>query len=158
VTAQIILPRRTMIAGSRMTGYLLVRNDTGHALHAAACQLFDVQLSSRIYRPVIAWTTCLRQLTIPAGSSRYPITVLASYLQCSQSRHSHGLRECLAGGGPPPLPPGTYRARLYQMDHLVQAAPPITVQVTKGAMGVAAFRHDSAGDGGLREASLTRAG
>jgi hypothetical protein len=114
-----------------MKGYVLVQNDTGQALHAAGCQtLFQVQLSSRSYHPVVAWLTCLQRLTIPAGQSRYRIIVLASHDQCTSSRHTHGLTRCMPDGGPPPLPPGTYRAMLYQLGHLVQAPPPVTVRVT----------------------------
>jgi len=113
-----------------MSGHVLVENNTGHAIHASGClTLFQVLLTSSTYRPTAAWRTCLQPFTIPTGKSRYPITVSASYNECHQGRPQHSLRECLPGGRPPPLPPGTYHAKLFQVSNLVRVPPAITVRV-----------------------------
>jgi hypothetical protein len=104
-----------MAAGSSMTGQVVVDNDTGHAIRTFGClSLFQVALISGSYRPTVAWAACRQRFTIPAGQTRYRVTVSASYSQCSQSRPRHGLRACLPGERMPPLPPGTYHARLFQ--------------------------------------------
>ena len=114
-----------------MSGHVLVENNTGHAIHASGClTLFQVLLTSSRYRPAVGWLLCLQWFTIPAGESRYPIAVSGSYNQCSQGRPQHGLKPCLPGGRPPPLPPGNYHAKLFQVSNLVQVPPAITVRVT----------------------------
>jgi hypothetical protein len=129
----VVLPSAAMMAGSRMTGHVLVSNTTGHAIHVSGClSLFQVLLTSGTYRPAAAWATCLQRFTIPVGVTRYPVTVPASYSQCSQGHGHGGLRSCPPGGGMPPLPPGMYHARLFQIRRLVQAPPPATVRITPG--------------------------
>jgi len=131
LSADVVLPSDTMPAGSAMAGQVLVDNDTGHAVHVAGClALFQVVLTSSTYRPAVAWATCLQQFTIPPGQTRYRVTLTASYSQCSQGRPRDGLRACLPDGRMPPLPPGTYQARLFQVRKLVQGPPAVTVRVT----------------------------
>ncbi|MGH3203834.1 MAG: hypothetical protein ACRDP5_17545 [Streptosporangiaceae bacterium] len=131
LSARVVLPSNAMTAGSSMAGHVLVDNNTGHTVHAAGClALFQVVLTSGTYRPVVAWATCLQQFTIPPGQTRYRVTLQASYSQCSQGRPQDGLRACLPGGRMPPLPPGTYHARLFQARNLVRVPPAVTVRVT----------------------------
>jgi hypothetical protein len=119
-----------MTAGTSMAGDVLVDNDTGHAVYVVGClTLFQVILTSSTYRPAVAWPACLQQLTIPPGQTRYWITLRASYSQCSQGHPQDDLKACLPGGRPPPLPPGIYYARLFQLRKLVQVPPAVTVQV-----------------------------
>jgi hypothetical protein len=114
-----------------MPGRVVVENNTGRAIHVPGCwRLFQVALVSSKNRPTVAWLTCLQTFTIPAGQSSYPATVQASYSQCSPGRPRGGVRACLPGGRPPPLPPGDYRARLFQDGHLVPVPPAMTVHVT----------------------------
>jgi hypothetical protein len=88
-----------------MAGHVLIENNTGHAIHVFGClSLFQVLLTSSTYRPTVAWAACLQRFTIPDGETRYPVTVWASYSQCSQGRPQHGLRPCLPGGRIPPSP------------------------------------------------------
>jgi hypothetical protein len=113
-----------------MTGHVLVDNTTGHAIHVSGCgSLFQVLLTSRNYRPAAAWPACLQRFTIPAGQTRYSVTVFASYSQGSQGRQD-GLGPCLPDLRMPPLRPGTYRAQLYQSSRLVRVPPPVMVMVT----------------------------
>jgi hypothetical protein len=108
-----------------MSGHVLIENNTGRAIDAYGClTLFQVLLVGGSYHPPVAWLGCLRPLSIPAGQSSYPVTVAATYLQCSQGRPSNGIKACLPGGHPPPLPPGTYQAVLFQARHLAPAHLP----------------------------------
>jgi len=131
LSARVVLPSDTMTAGSSMAGYVEVDNTTGHAVQVTGClALFQVILTSSTYRPVAAWEACLRQFTIPVGQARYRVTLAASYSQCSQGRPRGGVRACLPGGRMPPLPPGTYHARLCQAAKLVRVPPEVAVRVT----------------------------
>ena len=131
LSARVLLPARTMTAGSSMSGLVLVENNTGHPVRAFVCgSPFEIALISHSYRPSVAWNTCLQIITIPVGESSYPVTLNASYLACLEHGPHGALKGCLAAGGPPPLPPGTYRARLFQVGHLVPVPPTITIRVT----------------------------
>jgi hypothetical protein len=113
-----------------MSGYV-VENSTGQAIRVFGCvKLFQVLLTSRTYRPPVAWFTCLQRFMIPAGESRYPVTLSASYSQCTQGRPQHGLRACRPDGRMPPLPPGTYHGKLFQVRSFVRIPPALTVRVT----------------------------
>lgn len=130
LSAQIVLPTRTMTAGSSIKGRVVVRNNTGRAIHTSGClTLFQVALTSSRYHPDPLWLTCLQPFTIPVGVSRYRITVAATYLHCGD-RPSPA---CLPGGGMPPLAAGKYLARLFQSRHLVQTPPGLRVRVIAAA-------------------------
>ena len=121
LSARIVLPATTMRAGSSMTGHVVVDNNTGHALHATGCiSLFAVALGNDEIAPRVAWALCLQRFTIPSGSSRYPVTVTARDLSCPPC--SNGL--------PRPLPPGDYRAMLFQASPVVPTPPAVGVRVT----------------------------
>jgi hypothetical protein len=131
LSAWVALPSRTMTAGSSMRVHVVVQNNTGHALRVPGClTLFEVVLTSKTYRPAVAWLSCLQTITIPAGESSYPMTLQASYHACSQGPPQDGLQACLPDGGPPPLPPGDYHATLFQVRHLVPAPRAVSVRVT----------------------------
>ncbi len=115
-----------------MTGHVLVDNATGHPIHVLGCgSLFQVDLTSRGYRPAVGWPACLQRITIPVGHTRYRVTVESTYNQCGPGGRRDGLRACRPGGGMPSLPPGTYHARLFQVRPLVRTPPAITVRVTR---------------------------
>ena len=129
ISARVVLPERAMTAGSSMSGHVVVENDTGRAIRTSGClTLFQVALAGSSYHPAIAWPACLQSFTV--GQSSYPVTVAASYGRCSQGRPSDAIKACLPGGQMPSLPPGTYRAVLFQVRHLVPVPPPVTVRVT----------------------------
>ena len=129
VTARVVLPALKMIAGSSMSGHVVVENNTGHALHATGCiSLFQVALGNAQTHPAPAWPLCLQEFTIPTGKSTYPVTVRASYPGCSATVQS-GLPVCLPSGRPPPLPPGNYRAMLFESGNVVPTPPAIDVRV-----------------------------
>ena len=130
LSAQVVLPTRTMTAGSSIKGRVVVRNNTGRAIHTSGCgMLFQVALASNSYHPGVAWLTCLQRFTIPVGVSSYRVTVAATYLVCGDRQSP----ACPPGGGMPPLPTGKYRARLFQSRHLVQVPPGVRVRVIAAA-------------------------
>ena len=130
LTARIVLPSRTMTAGSTLKGRVVVRNNTGRAIDTIGCgTLFIIALTSSSYHPDVPWLTCLQRFTIPVGVSSFRITVAATYLACGDLQSP----ACLPGGGMPPLPAGTYRARLFQRGHLIEPAPTTRVHVTAAA-------------------------
>lgn len=120
-----------MAAGSSLQGHLIIENNTGHAIRAFGCgSLFQVVLVGRRYHPQVAWPLCLQSFTIRTGRSSYRVTVVARYNQCSQGRPSDGVVACLPGGEQPPLPPGSYRAVLFQSRHLFPTPPAIAMRLT----------------------------
>ena len=113
-----------------MQGTVIIDNRTGHPVRAYDClSPFQVILFNETYRPSPAWLSCLQIFIIPVGESNYPVTVNASYLGCGEHGPGGGLPGCL-NGAPPPLPPGTYRARFFQSSRIVPAQPAITIRVT----------------------------
>lgn len=130
ISIRIGLPSRTVMAGSRLAGHVVVDNNTGHAIHTSGCGLFTVALASSSYHPVVATPSCLRFYTIPAGTSSYRVQVLASYLACSVRHASGGMKACLPGMKAPPLPPGNYYAKLFfQVSQFAPAPHLIPVRV-----------------------------
>lgn len=132
VSIRLVLPSRTMIAGSQMTAHVVVNNFTGHAIHEQGClSLFQVALTSSTYHPDVVWLDCLQLLTIPAGRTSYAVKVQATYLSC-QGHARAGLKACLPGKQKmPPLPPGHYKAELFtHVRDLAPAPPAIPVRVT----------------------------
>jgi len=118
-----------------MSGYVVVENNTGHPIRESGCgTLFQVLLTSSTYRPPVGWLLCLQWFTIPTGESRYPVTLSASYSQCTQGRPQHWLRACLPYGRMPTLPPGPYHAKLFEAHNLVRIPPAPTVRVTPAGL------------------------
>jgi hypothetical protein len=131
LSVRVVLPVRTLPGGSRITGRVLVRNRTGHALHLIGCGgFFAVALASRTYHPKVAWALCRQRLTIPAGRSSYRVQIVATYSQCNQGPPQDGSPSCLPGGRIPPLPPGVYHTQLFQSLPLAPAPAALSVRVT----------------------------
>jgi hypothetical protein len=128
ISARIVLPSRTMAAGSTMAGKVIVTNDTGQALHGDGCG-FDVALSNDRITSSIG---CAGggSVTIPIGVSSWPVTVSGSYTACGQDPQNASHPPCLKDGHAPPLPPGDYRAELILYPRLVPTPPSIGIRVT----------------------------
>jgi hypothetical protein len=73
--------------------------------------------------PSVTWFDCLQWFTIPAGESSWPVTVAARFSACGG-----GLVPCV-DRHPPALPPGDYRAMLFQSPRVVPTPPPIHVRI-----------------------------
>jgi hypothetical protein len=140
VSVQVMVPSRTMEAGSSMLAHIVVDNRTGHAIHANGCgQLFELALGSDSYPAQAGWPACLQPLTIAAGKTSYPWTIRATYDECGGTG-SPPPPACLPGGGAPPLPAGMYSVVFFQSSNLVSAPAPIPVQVTPRLLHRAAAR------------------
>lgn len=127
LSARIVLPSTTIPAGWSVSGRVVVENGTGQAVHLTGCSsLFQVVLGNADVRPDVAWLTCLEPFTIPVGATSYPVTVVARYLSCGPEVPSLPCTD----GHPPSLPPGNYRAMLFQSADVAPAPAPIEVRVT----------------------------
>jgi hypothetical protein len=123
VSARVVLPTTTMRTGTSITGQVVVENHSGHVLRASGClSLLAVLLRNDHVKSKAVWPLCVQPFTIPTGQSTYPITVMARYQSCPPP-------PC-AEGGPPPLPPGDYRATLFRSTPQLPPAPPVEVVVT----------------------------
>jgi heat shock protein HslJ len=130
VTARIELPSTTMPAGSKMTGHVVIENNTGHEIHAGGCgSLFAVLLGDAAYHPDPMWRACAQDIVIPVGETSYEAQVFATYTACDQTG-TNGVPRCLSGSRMPPLPPGNYQAQFFQSSPVVTPAVPIDVTVT----------------------------
>jgi heat shock protein HslJ len=116
VTARIELQSHTMVAGSTMTGRVIIDNETGKVIKAIGCgSLFQVILTNASYQPEVLWNLCAEPLDIPLGVSTYPVVVMGTVN---------------AGVAPlPTLAPGRYEAKLYQSTHVVPDPTPVWVEV-----------------------------
>jgi hypothetical protein len=125
LSARVVLPSKSMLAGSTMDATLIVENHTGDALEFAGCgSPFAVALGNDDTQPAVAWPACRQGFTLPTGKSTYALPVVARYLSCGP-----GGPPC-DGLDPPPLPPGEYQAKLYQNPDVVPAPTPVTIRVT----------------------------
>jgi hypothetical protein len=131
VSARIELKDTAVRSGSELKGFVVIRNETGREVTASGCHaLFQVVLSNHSVKGGVLWLDCLQQFTIPTGRSRFPVTVRASYGGCTEDADARGeFVRCDPDGSIPGLPPGKYRAKLYQRDRVVADPPPVPVRV-----------------------------
>jgi heat shock protein HslJ len=131
VTARMELPSTTMTAGSSMSARVVVENNTGHPIRATKCgSFFQIGLQNTEIKWHAIWPQCAVSFTIPVGESTYPVTVIAAYATCGATP-GPDFPKCATGPqpGPPPLPPGNYRATLFQSSPIVSLPLPIDVKV-----------------------------
>src|SRR5262249_15635129 len=133
LTARIVLPTRTFVAGNPVQAKLIVLNESGRVIIVKTCRSpFRVELANDRYRPGLAWPLCLENVPIPIGLSTWMVDVHTTSLNCLGGNQPGevGFPRCLVNGYPPSLPAGTYRATLYQHPDVVPDPEPIEVQVT----------------------------
>jgi len=135
VTARIVLPVTAMAAGSTLSGTVIVEN-SGAEFQVTSCgdyfKLFltnEHGLNKEAPRRLCDTTS----MTIPTGTSSYPVTLSASYEYCDEVTGT-GYFECLPDGSPEPLPADDYRAVLLQASNppVPIVADPVAVTVTNG--------------------------
>ncbi len=114
VTDSLQLDTTVSTAGPPIHGRLVVVNPgVPLELGRGACRpRFVVVLTNRTYAPVVAWPAdCdVRPLRIGHGTTSLAFTVATTYLACQQSGPYHATMPPCTASGPPPLPPGLYRA------------------------------------------------
>jgi hypothetical protein len=128
VCSRLVLPSNTIVAGLSMEGRIIVTNTTGHMIRLGGCiSPFQVGLSNDEIKPDVAWQLCLQSFTFPIGESTWSVGVDANYASCGPGPPPPP--HCIKGIGPP-LPPGAYRAILYESGEAIPVPAPIDVRVT----------------------------
>ena len=123
LTARIELTAHTLAAGSTMPATVIVEN-SGAEFQVSTCgDYFAVVLANKsVPQSGPPRPQCLEAMTIPNGTSSYPITISASHTLCDEI--SGKGYPCLPDGGMPPLPPGEYRTILVEA-----SSPPVPISV-----------------------------
>jgi len=137
-TARLVLPTRTIAAGSTLQATLVIHNPPGApplAYSACAGVPIAVRLSNRrVSQASPFWPTCAGAAsTVPSGRSTFPVTIYGTYTSCTQgSPPNPGEPECPAVLPPfPSLPPGRYAARTFTLFSPSLSIPPVQVRVTR---------------------------
>jgi hypothetical protein len=129
LSARIELEAVTVRSGGTIDGQVVVLNNTGQAIEVIGCNgIFQVALVNAEVEPLVGWRDCRQEIAIPAGESTYPVSVSAHH-SCSGSSMDSAVVRCQQDGSPPPLPPGDYEARLYQISEVVPEPQPVAVRV-----------------------------
>lgn len=130
--ATLHLAADTVAAGEEIAGTVQVNNQSAAAVERTTCGPYFVAVlegeagASQFFRPA-----CAEPFVIPPGRSSYPVTVRASYLSCINGDPSELVPACPEDGTMPPLPPGTYEARIDQpAADPIEVSGPLTVVVT----------------------------
>lgn len=130
MTAALTLSSDRVRTGSSITGRITVTNDSGHPLRFVGCgSIFAVVLVRPGHQPEVAWPLCAQDLTIPEGTTSYPVTVRATESECSTTP-GQGMASCGSDGALPPLAPGRYAATTVAVSPDVPVPGPAAVTVT----------------------------
>ena len=113
VSSHFVLPAHRLVAGAHERGTLVIANSTGRPLRWN-CGYLEVQLTNAQWPLELHPTPCGPGRTIPVGTTRLRFTLWAAH-----DRH----------GSWKPLPPGTYRTRLFPGLPAAVHPNPITVAV-----------------------------
>ena len=130
-TATFHLSADTMAAGSTVAGTVQVYNNADDVLEAATCGPYFVAiLEGEAATQLYSRPRCNERFVVPPGISSYPVTAKATFLTCINGDASELVPACLSDGSMPPMPPGTYEARVVQPDDAIPVSGPIPVTVT----------------------------
>lgn len=129
--ARLVLPSTHLRAGGRMSGEVVVDNDTGESIDVAACKVFyAVRLVGDGYRQEVGFLSCAERFVIPVGRSRWPVGVRASFTACGGEPPIRP--RCLPDGSMPPIPKGIYRAEVVDgglHSRPIPVPEPVTITV-----------------------------
>ena len=127
LSTTIELPSTTVVAGSTVSGTLVVTNHTDETFNLTqGCKPFwwvGLQSSTIPFNPRYPTPCSLAPFYVSPGVNRLAFTMMASYLGCSTTPQetSPTWPSCLANGQPPPLPPGSYEAVLVSQTPALSA-------------------------------------
>jgi hypothetical protein len=134
LSVRISLPRVTLVAGTSEKGSLVVRN-AGPAtvnLNTGCAPMFAVALSNaRVTQDTPFPEVCsIRAVLLRPGVTKLPFTLTTTYTSCipasaeSQNPGNDQQKCDVHTGGPPPLPLGTYRAKMVSSEQTALPSPP----------------------------------
>jgi hypothetical protein len=109
--ARLELPSDQMVAGSTIEGEVVVNNDTGAPIKFGGCgSFYQAGLARDGYRQEVGWLTCLQQLELPIGESRWLVGVMARERGCTTdpAANDSSYPRCLPSGAMPAVPAGQY--------------------------------------------------
>jgi len=138
LTTSIELPSSTVVAGSTVSGTLVVTNHTDESFNLTqGCKPFwwvGLQSATIPFNPRYPTPCEPAPFYVSPGINRLPFTMTASYLGCSTTSQgsSSTFPACLENGQPPPLPPGPYQAVLVSQTSALSALA-VNVQVVAGS-------------------------
>lgn len=130
-STRLVLPARTVHAGSTIHGTVVVTNSTGHPIEGVDCRSpFGVELESHRAVSNPPQALCATDFVIPVGRSTYPVDIITTFATCTHEGSSNdpAFPRC-EHGRPPNLPNGTYRAYVTSADPVVSSAPPVEIRI-----------------------------
>jgi hypothetical protein len=130
VTASLTVPTTTVRAGASMSATITVENNSGRPIRVLGCgPVYGVLLVGRGHHPSASWPLCAQEITLPTGRSTYPVTVAATYHECSMNG-GRGSQPCTQDGSMPALPAGSYQATTVSVSPYLPVPAPVPVTVT----------------------------
>jgi len=118
LAARLVLPTTRIKVGQSLPAQIVVINNSGAAINVIGCNgIFQVLLVSPTYHPDPAWPACAEPITIPTGTSTYPVAIFAGYNVCSGPCHQ--------------LPTGKYQATTFELGNAIPVPPPLPLEVTR---------------------------
>ncbi len=130
LTGRLELPDTRIVAGTAMTGFLILDNQTGHPVRVTAgpgcAPKWAVTLGNQQIPngPFFTQECSRRHFVLPVGAQQFPFTVAANYLT--------GVNPCNCLG---PLPPDTYAARIVVIGIPFPPVASVLVHVVAPAVG-----------------------
>lgn len=130
VTARITLPTKSLRSGQSLPARITVNNNLGADIHFTGCgPIFRVLLVGSNQHPTPSWLLCASPITIPMGETTYPVSIAATYSECSATK-GQGMPACMPDGSMPGIPPGKYAVTTWVETDQVRVPDPVTVTVT----------------------------
>jgi hypothetical protein len=118
LAARLVLPTTRIKVGQSIPAQIVVINNRGAAINVIGCNgIFQVLLVSASYHPNPAWGLCAEPITIPTGTSTYPVVIFAGYNVCF--------------GPCRQLPTGQYQATTFELGNALPVPAPLPVEVTR---------------------------
>lgn len=136
---KIQLPSTVMVAGSELTGHVVIQNNTGATVtlprgKGGCTPEWAVSLGNDKIPPIEAFAASCgsKKLVLRPGQNRLRFTMLATYDHCGGTGPDGPVKPACVGSPPqpPPLPPDNYRAILTGSLGGLPIPQPVPVRVT----------------------------